>query len=31
MTRELAGAGFDVRRFWTDPDARYSLSLCEAT
>jgi L-histidine Nalpha-methyltransferase len=31
LTRELAGAGFDVRRFWADPDARYSLSLCETT
>jgi L-histidine Nalpha-methyltransferase len=31
LTRELAAAGFQVRHFWTDPEGRYSLSLCEAT
>jgi L-histidine N-alpha-methyltransferase len=27
---ELAGAGFEVRRWWTDPAGRFSLSLAEA-
>jgi L-histidine N-alpha-methyltransferase len=31
LVRELAAAGFAVRHWWTDPDQRFSLSLCEAT
>jgi L-histidine N-alpha-methyltransferase len=31
LTAELAGAGFSVHRFWTDPAGRFSLSLAEAS
>lgn len=31
LAGELAAAGFAVRRWWTDPGDRYSLSLSEAT
>jgi L-histidine N-alpha-methyltransferase len=30
LTDELAAAGFEVRRWWTDPAGRFSLSLAEA-
>ncbi|MGH3734551.1 MAG: L-histidine N(alpha)-methyltransferase [Micromonosporaceae bacterium] len=30
LTWELARAGFALRRWWTDPDGRFSLSLAEA-
>jgi L-histidine N-alpha-methyltransferase len=30
LTGELAGAGFEVRRWWTDAARRFSLSLAEA-
>ena len=30
LARELAAAGFVLRQWWTDPDQRFSLSLCEA-
>jgi L-histidine Nalpha-methyltransferase len=30
LARELRASGFAVRRWWTDPDGRFSLSLSEA-
>lgn len=30
LSRELAGGGFAVRHWWTDPAGRFSLSLSEA-
>jgi L-histidine N-alpha-methyltransferase len=30
LTRELAAAGFTLRRWWTDPADRFSLSLAQA-
>jgi len=27
LTRELAGSGFDLTHWWTDPDERFALSL----
>lgn len=31
LAAELADAGFAVRRWWTDPEHRFSLTLAEAT
>jgi L-histidine N-alpha-methyltransferase len=31
LTAELTAAGFEVRRWWTDPAGQFSLSLAQAT